>query len=94
MAVNDPAHPLGTQAARRKFNRKMRAAGVPEKVCGQCLSVKDHSEFPRNRNQPDGRDSTCSGCANKRQAAYVAADRVRYMEMRRVRRLKARKRAL
>lgn len=83
------AHPLGTLAARRRFNKKMRAKGVPAKVCGRCHAVKAHSAFPLARKAADGRDAYCSACARAAVAAHLSDPAKRAAHNARTRSLRA-----
>ncbi|WP_425936646.1 HNH endonuclease [Streptomyces albogriseolus] len=67
-------NPLATRSARTRFNKAMRAKGVPAKVCSRCLAVKALSAFPMDRSAPDGRASYCTACRRATNAEHSAVN--------------------
>jgi len=64
------AHPLADKVARMRFNRALKAKGVPAKACSKCFTVKALSQF-----SSDGRGGLrpdCKPCCVARQADYEA----------------------
>lgn len=43
---------------------------MKEKRCTQCKTLKDLEDFPKNKQRPDGHDSWCRPCKNKKMKAW------------------------
>lgn len=64
-------HPLADKAARQRYNRSLKAKGVPAKACSRCLTVKALGQFSKA--------GYCYPCDAARVADYKARnpDKVR-----------------
>jgi hypothetical protein len=65
---------LADKKARLRFNRRMRAKGVPARACGSCFAVKGLAAFYR---KGDGYMSACKVCDSGYNAEYYADPEVR-----------------
>lgn len=62
-----------------------------EKQCRSCNTIKQLSDFHKNKNSKDGYHSICKSCANKRASNWVSANLQKVVDNKRLRRKDIRK---